>query len=284
MSDLRRLGPKRVVRGVLRRVREKRAALAKPSWRSTEPPAPGSPIPLPPEELQFVGPGDFEQIARTFAGYFVDLAGLQPGDRVLDVGSGIGRIAAALTGYLTTGTYDGIEIVKDGVDWCRQEITSRHPNFRFHHADIHNSKYNPKGKVRAAEYTFPFADDSFDFIYLTSVFTHMLPEDVEHYLDEIARVLRPGGKTLITFNLLNDESKAALAEGRAIKAAYPHDFGVYRVANKDVPEGVVAYEESWVRSQYERVGLELEEPIRYGSWAAREVFLDRQDVLIATRA
>ena len=41
-----------------------------------------------------------------------------------------------------------------------------------------------------------------DVAFLTSVFTHMLPEDVEHYLDELARVLKPGGRTLITWFLL----------------------------------------------------------------------------------
>jgi len=45
------------------------------------------------------------------------------------------------------------------------------------------------GTVAASEFVFPFADASFDFVSLASVFTHMLPVDLEHYAGQIARVL-----------------------------------------------------------------------------------------------
>jgi SAM-dependent methyltransferase len=132
----------------------------------------------------------------------------------LDVGSGIGRMALPLTRYLSErGTYDGIEIVPSGVKWCRKAITPRHPNFRFHEIDVYNLEYNPKGRLKADEYRFPFPDASFDFMFLTSIFTHMLPRDIENYVGELGRVAAPGARCFITLFLLNEESRSAIRKG-----------------------------------------------------------------------
>jgi len=48
------------------------------------------------------------------------------------------------------------------------------PQFRFQHADLFNTAYNPRGVQQAAQYRFPYEDDSFDFAYLGSVCTHLL--------------------------------------------------------------------------------------------------------------
>jgi hypothetical protein len=56
----------------------------------------------------------------------LDVAGLRPKHRVLDIGSGIGNLAVGLIGYLQ-GTYDGIEVHREAVAWCRRAITPRHP-------------------------------------------------------------------------------------------------------------------------------------------------------------
>ena len=43
-----------------------------------------------------------------------------------------------------------------------------------------------------------YRDDSFDFIYAFSVFTHLAEADEESWLLELWRVLRPGGYALLT--------------------------------------------------------------------------------------
>lgn len=161
---------------------------------------------IPPKGMIFIGSGDFRQQGQHILKLLIDHAGLTPESKVLDIGCGIGRLASALTGFLSpTGSYDGFDIVKKGINWCRKQISSRYPNFTFKHIDLKNDLYNVKTDREAKNFSFPYPDESFDCIALTSVFTHMMPEDVDNYLGQIARVMKSGGKCLATFFLINPE-------------------------------------------------------------------------------
>ncbi len=238
---------------------------------------------VPPPSLLFVGDGDFLATGEEFKGYFVSLGSLKPDDRVLDVGCGVGRIAVGLTGYLSGGgSYEGFDIVPEGIEWCQRVITPRFPGFHFQVADIYNRGYNPHGKFRACEYRFPFEDGAFDFMLSTSVFTHLLPEDVEHYLAETSRVLKPGGRCLITFFLVNGESSALIESGSS-SLDFRYSHGQALTIDRDVPENAVAYRENDIRASFCRVGLQLTEPIRYGRWCGRKEFLSYQDIVTARK-
>lgn len=204
--------------------------------------------------------------------------GLKSSDRVLDVGSGIGNLALALAPDLT-GSYDGLEIHPDAVLWCTSAIGSRHPTIRFHHADIFSSAYNPRGRLTASTYRFPFGDGSFDFVYLGSVFTHMLPADAAHYLTEIARVLVPGGTCAASFFLLNDDRRVDVEAGRSFMA-FParDDSGHARLHDRARPEAAVAIDERFVLEAYARAGLTIDR-IRRGDWWNGRA--DDQDVITA---
>jgi SAM-dependent methyltransferase len=236
---------------------------------------------VPPHALNFVGDGDFEATGNEFLRYFVDLGGLKPTNRVLEVGCGIGRMARPLTKYLSTGSYEGIDIVPRGIVWATAHISARYPNFRFQLANIHNTAYNPGGQLRATEYRFPFADGQFDFAFLTSVFTHMLTRDVEHYLREITRTLRPNGKSLITFFLLNEESHRLIRDGLSSLNFRFHRDGC-RVEHDRVPEDVVAFEETDMAALHRSVGLTIE-LVRYGAWPGRAEYLSYQDIVVARK-
>jgi ubiquinone/menaquinone biosynthesis C-methylase UbiE len=238
---------------------------------------------MPPRGKIFYSVGDFRKSGERFSRLLIESGGLRPDDRLLEVGCGIGRMAVPLTRYLgEEGHYEGIDIVPEAIEWCEKAITLRYPNFRFRLADVHNKQYNPTGTLEASEYRFPYEDASFDFVFLASVFTHMLPEGVNNYLSEIARVLRGGGRCLITFFLLNRDS-FALMESGASKLNFKHDRGAYRVRERATPEVGVAYPEGTIRTLYERYGLEIEEPIRYGSWSGRKGCLDYQDIVVASK-
>jgi SAM-dependent methyltransferase len=237
---------------------------------------------LPSCDLHCVGDGNYIEIGEEFFRYFVDMAGLKPEDRVLDVGCGTGRMARPLTRYLKGGSYDGIDIVAPSIKWCQETYTPRYPNFHFHFFDVYNKAYNPAGNYRASEYRFPLKASSFDFVFLTSVFTHMLPDDMDNYLSEVAQVLRQGGRCLITYFLLTADS-LRLMEEKASSIDFSYALQGCRVKNKEVPEDAVAYHEDRIRQRYRKHGLNILEPIRYGSWCGRKHALSYQDIVVATK-
>ncbi|MGP7999414.1 MAG: class I SAM-dependent methyltransferase [Streptosporangiaceae bacterium] len=186
-------------------------------------------------------------------------AGLQPGSAMLDIGSGTGRLAVPLTKVITPpGSYDGLEIVERGVRWCSTRITPAYPHFRFTHANIFNAEYNPGGTAKAAEYVLPYGDASFDVVCLFSVFTHMLTADVERYVTEISRVLRPGGRLAATFLIINDETTKSMRDGNGIyNFAYHVGPQWLFEEGMSAPELAVGYDEQYVRDLYASNGLDV---------------------------
>jgi SAM-dependent methyltransferase len=239
---------------------------------------------VPPRRLQFVGRGDFAETGDEFLGHFRELAGLEPGERVLDVGCGIGRMARPLAGYLdpANGSYEGFDVHGEAIGWCRRRYGRAHPNFHFVLADLFNRRYHPGGAHSASEYRFPYDDGSFDLVIATSVFTHLLEEEAEHYLAESARVLAPGGRLFATLFLLDAVSRAKIAAG---EAGLPFlDAGEHvAVVSDEMPEEAVAYDARWVAERLSAHRLEVGE-LRPGTWSGREDGLSLQDIVVARRA
>jgi len=194
--------------------------------------------------------------------------GLRPSDRILDIGSGIGRKTLPLLSFLNSGSYEGIDPVVSHVKWCSEKITPRFPNFKFQRVDVWGKHYNPNGAIKPSEFIFPFGDREFDFVIVGSVFTHMFSVDMEHYIGEIARVLKPGGNGLITFFLLNDESELLITQGKStLKMAYEYENGS-RACDPNGLETAVGHKERFVLGAFERHGMRAVIAER-GSWCGR---------------
>jgi SAM-dependent methyltransferase len=240
---------------------------------------------VPSVEEMFDGPQTLEEFkanGEEFLRIYRDIVHLQPNARMLDVGCGIGRKTLPLTQYLNErAVYQGIDITKAGIDWCNARITPRFPNFHFLQVDVYNKHYNPDGRYRASEYRFPFADASFDFVVLGSVFTHMLPDDLENYLSEVYRVLAKKGRCLITYFLLNEESNRLIAAGRST-LDLEHVFDRYRTLSLEKPELAIAFHEDWIRRLYGKLGLRIQR-VDYGSWCGRADYLSYQDLILANK-
>src|SRR5207249_11780290 len=124
-------------------------------------------------------------------------------------------------------------------------------------------------------------DQTFDFLMLGSVFTHMLPADLENYLSEVSRVLARNGRCLITYFLLNEESQRLIAAGRST-LDFEHDHGAYRTVSLEKPELAVAFDEGWIMSRYGPVGLRIKR-VELGSWCGRRDHLSYQDLILAEK-
>ena len=243
----------------------------------------GKRLPMtPPRGLIYTGSGNFVKAGNWWRQFFVEQADLQPTHRVLDVGSGIGRIARGLTFFVKNtegGTYNGFDAIKLGVDWCTKNITSQHPNFQFQYVPLENDLYRNDGQ-NAAQFTFPYPDNSFDFVILTSVFTHMLPEEVERYLFEIQRVMVKGGTCVATFFILDKTTRAILKT--KMDFHFPYDYGHYALMDDKVKAANVAFDADFLEGIIADSGLTIAKKID-GFWrlGKRESDVqDFQDVLI----
>lgn len=235
---------------------------------------------IPPPGRMSVGDGDFLETGFKFLQLFKNAGGITPTSCVLEIGCGIGRMAIPLTQYLSAdGSYDGFDIVGSGIQWCEDRITTAYPNFRFRLVDLFNTAYNPTGTLDANTSEFPYGAGQFDFVFLTSIFTHLLPETVAHYLAQIRRVLKHDGRCLMTVFLLNDDARRGIRRRLSFHVPAAH-YGHYAVADERCPEAVVFYDEIYFKNLIAKHGFRLRQPIRYGSWCGRSPANEYQDVLI----
>lgn len=140
-------------------------------------------VPLPPRRLmvRVAGTANAEWFLRSGrAGYDAIAAhvDVQRTRDVLDFGCGCGRVTRYFKDH--GGGVAGSDVSGEAVAWCRD-------NLQF-------AQFETNGLAPPVA----FADESFDLVYALSVFTH-LTEDLQlAWRDELRRVLRPGGRLLIT--------------------------------------------------------------------------------------
>lgn len=145
-------------------------------------------LPVPPAGLRtrVAGTADaqwFLTSGREHSAVIRDLMGslgapLEASDAILDFGCGCGRVVRhwqTLAARIHGSDHDA-----PAIQWCRANL----PFGSF--------------KVNELEPPLPFLDNMFDLVYAISVFTHTAERMQPIWLQELARVLRPGGHLLLT--------------------------------------------------------------------------------------
>lgn len=224
---------------------------------------------LPPPHLRFCGPefqddGYFLASARREALRLAAEAGLTSGSRVLDVGCGPGRLAIGLLD-LPGGVaeYLGLDVHRPSIEWCRRNLGRANPAFLFHHLDVRNDRYNPGGSQPAGAVRLPAESGSHDVANLYSVFSHMLPSDVEGYLHELRRILSPGGALFFTAFV-----EAGVPEVSVNPPGYVRSWGG--------PLHCVRYERGYLERMLDEAGFAVEK-------LAHGTETDRQSAILARR-
>lgn len=127
---------------------------------------------------------EFGQIERAMLQY----AGLRDGMTLVDLGCGSGRLAHVL-GEDMHLDYVGIDIVADLLAYAREKCPR---NYKF---------------ILHRELSIPLPTHSADMVCAFSLFTHLLHEETYIYLEEAARVLKPGGTLVFSFLEFEAESE-----------------------------------------------------------------------------
>lgn len=99
---------------------------------------------------------------------------------ILDFGCGCGRIARWMQPLLGAAELHGCDIDEQAIRWAQDNLTFA--TFQV------NEPLPP----------LPYDDATFDLVFNHSVFTHLDADYQDQWLEELRRVLRPGGTALLT--------------------------------------------------------------------------------------
>lgn len=108
-------------------------------------------------------------------------------NRILDFGCGCGRTLVHVKKLAPNAHIEGIDIDARAIDWCKQNLTF---------ATFASSQELPPTSCAA---------DSFDFVYVISVFTHLAEDYQFRWLEELRRIIKPGGVLLLTVHGLEGD-------------------------------------------------------------------------------
>lgn len=119
---------------------------------------------------------------RPFKSLLVDAASIRDNEAVLDVGCGTGTLLAEVARRIPSAQLTGFDADPAILQLAEKKLAR---------AGV------PVELVLGTALDLPFNDCQFDHVVSSLFFHHLVPEDKQSALNEIARVLRPGG----TFHL-----------------------------------------------------------------------------------
>ena len=211
------------------------------------------------------------------------VAHLKSDGRILDLGCGCGLLELAIKDYLSEGHAIGVDIHRPCIEWATKHISRRNHNISFQHADIYNPDYWPSGKLSAEQFFANLDEWGFDIIVAKSLFTHMLIDELPVYFREVSRRLRPQGKGLLSFFLLNEDQRRLQGEGKnKIEFRRPAKGQPYAFRRMVAPSAAVAYDKGFLHQMLTQAGLRCTATF-YGAWSGRTESLGFQDLLVVEK-
>ncbi|WP_176480023.1 class I SAM-dependent methyltransferase [Mesorhizobium sp. WSM3859] len=188
-------------------------------------------------------PQMFIQTGRTLAMQFdaalraVHGKGFESQTAVLEWGCGPARVLQHIKHLYgdAMSTIAGIDVDSVAIDWCK----SRVPGVEFKTCEL-----NPP---------VDYPDASFDVIYAYSVLTHLRKRDAERWIEEIHRILRPGGHFIFTTLGVSSLPWLHPSGESSIETALRMN-GIYDGAKNTDIDSVISdqdyYRNTWVSDRY----------------------------------
>lgn len=152
-------------------------------------------------------------------------------------------------------------------------------NFNFKYIPLKNDLYNLSTNQIASNFKFPYKENEFDLVVLTSVFTHMQHDEVKNYLSEISRVLKPGKHCFCTFFLITPESDLFL--NTTPDPLFKYKYDNYYLHHPTVKDANIAYKYEAIESFVNASGLTIKN--FYPGWwvgKTKDECMNFQDVLV----
>jgi SAM-dependent methyltransferase len=132
---------------------------------------------------------------------FLKLHGLQPQDRILEIGCGNLRAGWHLIRYLEPGNYYGIDISQQVLFAAQQTVIDRGLMDRRPYLVL----------VKDMDLAF-LPDQAFDVVHAHSVFSHAPLDVIEDCFAHVGRVMKPGGYFDFTFKRTEGQEYGKLRE------------------------------------------------------------------------
>jgi SAM-dependent methyltransferase len=146
---------------------------------------------------------------------------------------------------------------------------------------VYSHQYNPSGKSNGENYRFPVEAGSFDAIFAASLFTHLLPAETLNYFRQCRLALKPGGKCLFSFFLLNRYGGRDKVISPSYEFEYPLE-GHPGVASRNPihPSETIAYNSATVKAIAADAGLAVTNEVP-GYWSTTSDFaVNEQDLIV----
>ncbi len=131
--------------------------------------------------------------------------------KILDIGCGTGLLAIASEPFVKSGgRYTGIDVMSRDINFCNKHYNKDY--FEFIHHKVFNATYSVD--QNKANLPWEVQDGSIDLVLALSVWTHLNEIDAIYYFKEVNRVLKPGGRAIITFFSIEDDNQPSNFSGK----------------------------------------------------------------------
>ena len=171
---------------------------------------------------------------------------------ILEIGCGCGRMAMPLKSVGFCGQHTGIDIDDEMLNYCNNNFPNS--NFTFikstHKSKAYHSGKNNKGLLENKFYKIPLESKSQDFIYSTSLLSHLLEDDLINYLSEAFRLLKENGIMRMTFFCVD-----SMEHNLSGRWTFKHKLGETYVESLKYPEAASAYTKDFIERTCKNVGF-----------------------------